>query len=250
MGVYAVLRKTWSHSTVTTALSFPEVSAVLQVHVGISLSLLNGTEIWHGSGWGLGGVSCRDFGVTVVPRRLMPRQPWPVEWALFFLQTETSHERVRAVFWPPGNDFRVPTITRTNPPLPPPIMIVCIMEDANINTVINQALKLAVTRSRMPFLPKQRGRHLLALPRHSQSMSKVLPLFDTAVCCRCRCRRARGAEEEHSHVRKCIHNTDRPLVFCFSFGIMCSLVNGLPKIPPRKHLGEENTQIRLSSFSK
>lgn len=74
-------------------------------------------------------------------------------------------------------------------PLPPPIMIVCIMEDTNINTVINQALKLAVTRSRMPFLPKQRGRHLLALPRHSQSMSKVLPLFDTAVCCRCRRRR-------------------------------------------------------------
>lgn len=56
MGVYAVLRKTWSHSTVTTALSFPKVSAVLQVHMGISLSLLNGTEIWHGLGWGLGGL--------------------------------------------------------------------------------------------------------------------------------------------------------------------------------------------------
>lgn len=104
-------------------------------------------------------------------------------------------------------------------PLPPPIMIVCIMEDTNINTVINQALKLAATRSRMPFLPKQRGRHLLALPRHSQSMSKVLPLFDTAVCCRCRCRcrRAHGAEEERSHVRKCIHNTDTPLVFWVFF---------------------------------
>lgn len=62
-------------------------------------------------------------------------------------------------------------------------MIVCIMEDTNINAVISRVLKLAVTRSKMPFLPKQRGRHLLALPRHSQSMSKVLPLFDTAVCC-------------------------------------------------------------------
>lgn len=65
----------------------------------------------------------------------------------------------------------------------PPVMTVCVMGDTNIGTVISQVLKLAMTRSRMLFLPKQRGRHLLALPRHSQSMSKVPPLFDTAVCC-------------------------------------------------------------------
>lgn len=65
----------------------------------------------------------------------------------------------------------------------PPVMTVCVMGDINIGTEISQALKLALTRSRMLFLPKQRGRHLLALPRHSQSMSKVPPLFDTAVCC-------------------------------------------------------------------
>lgn len=38
-------------------------------------------------GW---GVSCRDFGVTVVPRGLMH--------SAIFLQTETSREQVRAVF--------------------------------------------------------------------------------------------------------------------------------------------------------
>lgn len=65
----------------------------------------------------------------------------------------------------------------------PPVMTVCVMEDINIGTMISQALKLAMTRSRMLFLPKQKGRHLLALPRHFQSMSKVPPLFDTAVCC-------------------------------------------------------------------
>lgn len=41
----------------TTALSVPKVSAVLQVHVGISLSLLNGTEISRGLGRGRGGGS-------------------------------------------------------------------------------------------------------------------------------------------------------------------------------------------------
>lgn len=64
----------------------------------------------------------------------------------------------------------------------PPVMAVCVMGDTNIGAAISWALKLAVTRSRMLFLPKQRRRHLLALPRHSESMSKVPPLFDTAVC--------------------------------------------------------------------
>lgn len=64
----------------------------------------------------------------------------------------------------------------------PAVMTVCVMKDTNIGTVISQALKLAMTRSRMLFVPKQRERHLLALPRHSQSMSKVPPVLGTAVC--------------------------------------------------------------------
>lgn len=64
----------------------------------------------------------------------------------------------------------------------PPVMTACVMKDINIGAVISQALKLAMTRSRMLFVPKQRERHLLALPRHSQSMSKVPPVFGAAVC--------------------------------------------------------------------
>lgn len=67
--------------------------------------------------------------------------------------------------------------------LVPSITTARVIEDINIGAVISRALKLAVTRSKMLFVPKQRGRHLLALPRHSQSMSKVPPLFGTAVCC-------------------------------------------------------------------
>lgn len=94
-----------------------------------------------------------------------------------------SHQRTHAEVWtwPLGTST---TSERThNYKHVPPVMTVCVMGDINIGAVISQALKLAMTRSRMLFLPKQRGRHLLALPRHSQSMSKVPSLFDTAVCC-------------------------------------------------------------------
>lgn len=183
MGVYVVLRKTWGRSTV---LQFSKViSAILQVSVCVFLvppvhrilSFLNGTEIWHELGWGM-GVSCSEQLQTLTVRCYFPQ----------------THRNISWVTCPPRS-----------------VMIVCIMQDTNINAVISWVLKLALTRSRMPFLPKQRGRHLLALPRHFQSTSKVLPLFDTAVCC-CRCW-TRSAEEERSHVRKGIHNTDRPLVF-------------------------------------
>lgn len=50
---------------------------------------------------------------------------------------------------------------------------------------------------------------------------------------------------KRSRVRKGIHNTHRPLVSSFFYGIMCSLVSGLSKIPSRNHLQEENTHIRL-----
>lgn len=101
-----------------------------------------------------------------------------------------------------------------------PVMKVCVMKHINIGTVISQALKLAMTRSRMLFVPKQRGRHLLALPCHSQSMSKVPLLFGTAVCCYCI---RRSDDEEKKNVRKYIHNKDIPAVCRAKHTLYCEL---------------------------
>lgn len=99
---------------------------------------------------------------------------------LFTTHTAASHEWVDTAGVTPRNILSAECTN--NYKHVPPVMTVCVMGDTNIGAVISQALKLAMTRSRMLFLPKQRGRHLLALPRHSQSMSKDPPLFDTAVC--------------------------------------------------------------------
>lgn len=67
----------------------------------------------------------------------------------------------------------------------PPVMTVCVMGDINIGAVISQALKLATTRSRMLFLPKQSEEkdiclHSLVTPSQCQKFPHCLTQLSAA----------------------------------------------------------------------
>lgn len=88
----------------------------------------------------------------------------------------------------------------------PPVMTVCVMGDINIGSVISQALKLAMTRSRMAFLPKTSACIASSLPVNVKSSSAVwhsLLLLNQE-------RRGRG--EEEGNVTRNIHNKGKPVV--------------------------------------